>query len=184
MQTITFEGRPVTTASLEGFTNTELRDLYNKVRSATIPGSNAINKFSSKQDGVRRTWQILGEYQAKADAGELETPKVEKPKSDKPRGKRRMHFVYPYHGDEKLKAIKDPENSLRGRAAAKLKDGAHFAEIVQVVKDFDRDRGHGPGHEERRAYEVIRLLHYYVGYGLKQDDDGKIYIHTVPPGRK
>lgn len=154
--------------NLETLTNPELVKLYNET--ANVLRVEPVKRFSSKSAGVRRVREILGQ---------VPTPKPVDTNAPRKGSTRRMHFTYPFNGHERLKAIRDPQ-SLRGRAFAKLEQGATFADIVRVVKKFDADRGSSPGHVERRAYEVIRLLHHYVGYGLREEG-GKIYVHTKTP---
>ena len=191
--------------AVENLSGSELVAEYN--RAATIIGANIVRKFSDRTTGVRRTQkmqdaaaQAVVELKPKAapklkadpkpKAKAKAAPKAKakaapKPKAEKTAAMRRgMRFVFPYHGDASLSSIQR-EDSLRGRAIAKLKgDGATYEDIVGVVKQFDADRGHGPGNVERRAYELIRLLHYYVGYGLRQDENGTIHLHTDEPKSK
>lgn len=151
--------------NLETLTTTELAAKYNEA--AVTLGEKTIKRFSDKKAALRRTKEIIDRL----------------PKEKKTRKPRGMRFVFPYHGDDNLRKIQRAE-SLRGRAAAALKKGATYQEIVELVNQFDKDRGSSPGNVERRAYELIRLLHYYVGYGMRQDDKGKIFIHTDEPAKR
>lgn len=154
----------------DSLTSAELVTKYNEA--AQVRGLVAVKRFSDRRSAIRRTRSLLESPVKKAKPA----AKAKKAKPAAERKKSGMRFVFPYRGDENFGKIQS-ENSLRGRAVTLLKAGAYFTDVVALVKQFDKDRGHGPGHQERRAYEVVRLLHYYVGYGLKQDADGKIYIH-------
>lgn len=159
--------------NLSKLTGPELVSQYNSA--AVVLGEQAIKKFATKKDALRRTTIMM----ARAIKPES-TPEPEKAKPAKEPKPRRMRFVYPYNGDDHFRGIQR-EKSLRGRAAEVLLKGATFEEIIAVVSKFDEDRGSTPGHVERRAYEVVRLLHYYTGYGLREEGD-KIFIHKNVPG--
>jgi hypothetical protein len=191
--------------AIDNMSGQELVEAYNVA--ATIIGANIVRKFSDRTTGLRRTKKMQDaardpnqavvslkpmpasttepKPKATPKPKAKATSKAKKAKAEKAAPTRRgMRFVFPYHGDASLSSIQR-EDSLRGRAIAKLKgDGATYEDIVGVVKQFDADRGHGPGNVERRAYELIRLLHYYVGYGLRQDENGTIHLHTDEPKSK
>ena len=156
----------------DAMTSGELVAKYNEA--ATILGQNLVKKFSDKKTAVRRTRKMVEAAEAKQDAEPAPDP-APKPKAKRVVKKRGMRFVYPPKSE--LRTIRD-EDSLRGRVRSALEKGATFEDIVGVVRGFDTDRGSSPGHVERRAYEVIRILNYYIGYGLKQDAEGKIYLYA------
>jgi len=97
----------------------------------------------------------------------------------KARKLRGMHFVF--RPDVTIRTCKgsitsrtDDTRTLRQRAVDLLTgDGATFAQVIETVKKFDDDRGKptDPDTVDRRTYELIRLCHYYLGYGLKMKDD-------------
>jgi hypothetical protein len=150
---------------MQAVTEMAMKDMVTEYNSlASLLGTAFVKKFSDKPTAQKR----LKVMRDKA--------KATKPKAE--RKKREMRFVFPFHGQDQLRKIQSMD-SLRGTVYAALSPtGATFAEVVKLVEAFDKRRGHGPGHVERRAYEVVRLLHYYVGYGLKQDDEGRIFTHT------
>lgn len=155
----------MTTQDLTKLTTAELAKVYNEA--ARVLGAKPVKRFSDKTAALRRTQEIVA--------------KLPKPTPGKQQRKKRgMRFAFPFHGIANLRTIQRDE-SLRGRVRDLLKKGAFFTDVVKEVEAFDKDRGSTPGHVERRAYEVVRLLHYYVGYGLRQDEDGKIFIHTDEP---
>jgi len=112
----------------------------------------------------------------KTEAFPEETPKKTGGASN--RRKRDMYFTFPVKSE--IKAARP--GTLRHRVLEKmLSNGLMFDEVVNEVKLFDEERRKAgvdmkgsDSHPERRAYEVVRLIHYYLGYGLKQDADGRI----------
>lgn len=161
-------------SDLEAMTGPELVSLYSLV--AENMGRRAVSRFSDRATALKRTWGILQEYDTQPEeAGEeVQEPVVEEavpvpsPKPKREVKKRGMRFVFP--AEDEQKAIKP--NSARGRALAVLQreGGATFAQVQEAT-----------GWNEKRAYEGIRLIHYYSGYGLRQEErDGEIYIvaHT------
>lgn len=175
---------------IDELTGSEQVELYNLVTSSL--GGRRVNKFSDKKAARRRITDALIKFDSLDELPSIEAekakpaPKAKKAKPapvDKVRpsttigGTRGMRFVFPFHGHDNLRKIKS-EDSLRGRVAAAMRKGVTFEGVVAIVHQFDQDRGSTPGHQERRAYEVIRLLHYYVGYGVRQDERGRVFIHT------
>ena len=93
------------------------------------------------------------------------------PKAKKSNGRKRS-FVFEARDD-----VQEPRswNSLRGRVLKKmLNGGIAFDEVIDEVKRFDADRGVAEKFVERRAYEVVRLIHFYLGYGL--DEEGELIV--------
>lgn len=70
------------------------------------------------------------------------------------------------------------EGTLRYQAAQLLKTGATFEQIEALLRDFDDEREKTSDTVRRRAYEVVRLLHTFIGYGLREDDNGVITLIT------
>lgn len=68
--------------------------------------------------------------------------------------------------------------TLRYQAAELLKSGATFEQIEALVRNFDDEREKTSETVSRRAYEVVRLLHTFIGYGLREDDKGVITLVT------
>lgn len=154
-----------TAEALQEMTLPQLVDLYNE------HAEKPVKKFKDKPTAVRRVQAVLPEPQPE--------PKKEKPEAEAP-SKRKSTRIMRFNFDpaDKIKEIRDP-NSLRGRVADLLKKGATFDQIEATVLEFDAWRGVEPKNVTRRAYEVTRLLHYYVGYGLKHDvETGIIKLTT------
>lgn len=94
------------------------------------------------------------------------------------RRKREMYFNFPVKSE--IKPARP--GTLRYRVLAKLLDGGlTFSQVIDEVKSFDADRRAAGvdmrGSDEnpdRRAYEIVRIIHYYLGYGLRQSPEGVI----------
>lgn len=143
----------------------ELRDHYNGLaKQAGVP---TISKFRDKATGQRRCQEL---------------EKQVKPKKKGERKKRGMRFVFPFNGREHLRSVRD-EESLRGMCVDLLTAGATFDEVEKLVVEFDKRRKRDPQHIERRAYELVRIMHYYLGYGIAHDQStGIIKLHTREVG--
>lgn len=165
---------------IDQMTGPELLSLHNLV--ASNLGKGTTKRFSDTEAARRRTWAILQEYD-KADQDDLgqgdktETPAPtpaptpSTPKAKVERKKRGMRFVFPAESEQKPVR----EDSARGKALAVLtrKGGGTFAEVQAAT-----------GWSEKQAYEGIRLLHYYSGYGLAQEERGGETYITAHTGKK
>lgn len=177
----------------EDLTGPQLVTLHNLALSnLEKPTGKRVNKFADKATALKRTEAVLVALDAEEDefapAGTPTGPADPKPRAKakakrKPRG---MRFVFRPEDVIKdcvgsIKSVSKDTRTLRQRVLAKLttKEGGTFEEVVEIVKGFDVDRAVPSKNERRRAYEVIRLLHYYVGYGLKQNGD-KIIAYSDP----
>ena len=56
-------------------------------------------------------------------------------------------------------------------------EGVTIEDIMKLCQEFDEARGKASVHLKRRAYELVRLMHYALGHGL-DDRGGKIRIVT------
>lgn len=109
-----------------------------------------------------------------AQAPVVSTPSV--------RRKRQKYFNFPVSDD----GVKTPRTgTLRDRVLAQMTtNGLTFEEVVVLVRDFDGDRiasgkdlRGSDEHQERRAYEILRIIHYNLGYGMRHDQTtGKITV--------
>ena len=152
----------------------ELIHLYERIHNRL---GLSVEPIPDLETGIRYVWEALKLWGIKSKQVTRPITSAREPIIPKRRKNSKwvsMRFNFPYLGDDRLRKIRDPK-SLRGLAHQALNKGATFQEIIQIVKKFDRDRGKSPGWEERRAYEVIRLLHHYIGFGVKQTEDGRIY---------
>jgi hypothetical protein len=76
---------------------------------------------------------------------------------------------------------KGSASSLRALCFARMsKVPCTYQDIVDLIKGFDAGRGKGNANTiDRRAYELIRLMHYALGYGIKHDEvTGLISLYT------
>jgi len=175
---------------LDQMTGSELVELYRLIKS-NLGEEVRTTRFSDSATGIKRTWEALQAYDAAgdeslgtADKGKVELTDADKkqikdeaadrkatqPKARKPRG---MRFVFPA-GDE-IKSVRP------GTFRAKLVElfstgkGATFDEAMAAT--WGSKKGMDEETAKKTTYEGIRLVHYYVGYGMKQDADGRITIH-------
>lgn len=178
---------------VDEMTGPQLVELYRLVCS-NMGKETRVTRFSDAKTGIKRVWGVLEEYAAEeaADAGEQQAPAVElteadkqqvkleaqdrkaaepkEPKARKPRG---MRFVFPV-GDE-IKEVRPGTNRAKLVELFTTGKGVTFDEALAATwgakGDMDAEVA------KKTCYEAIRLLHYYVGYGMKQDADGRITIH-------
>lgn len=152
--------------NLETLSTGELVVQYNAA--AAILGEAPVKRFADKAVAVRRTTTI--------------TLRLPTKKTRKPRG---MRFVFKPESEIRVckgtaKTKSEDKRTLRQRAVDMLLRGATFAQLETLVEAFDKDRGVERGNIERRSYELVRLVHYYLGYGLRQDEHGRIFAYTDP----
>lgn len=97
-------------------------------------------------------------------------PKTEEPKEKAERKRRGFRFVFP------------AKDEIKGH-----REGTNRAKLVEMMsRPATAERGAGAtfdelraatGWDEKTCYEGTRLVHYYLGYGMKQDAEGRITIH-------
>lgn len=131
---------------IEKLSTSELLALYNKTT-----GQN-VKRFADRKTALRRTREALDKVGTKPKA---------KAKAKVGGGKRRVGFNF-------TKGTVKPVREGTGRAklVEMLREGATFEQCVKRAGFKD----------ERNTYQAIRLLNTYSGYGLKQGDDGVIYL--------
>ncbi len=169
----------------------DLVTLFNLLR-ANVGIDKRVAKFTDKKTALKRVGEALAAYRAVVDAEEAEEAGTETetppaPKAKKERKPRGMRFVFkpePAIRECKgsIKTTSGDTRTLRKRAVDALIKGrgATFAEMKDLVTQFDKERDATTKNLERRTYELIRLVHYYLGYGLRQDEkSGKIFAYTV-----
>lgn len=164
-----FNGKTYTSADLMNMSMQELVDLYNQIQ-ASKDGTE-ITKFSDKQTGIKRVTEALRMLANKDTTMEDDIKTSETKKVGKGREK---HFNFPV-GPE-IKESRGDTLRTRVRDLLQSSGGATFDEVIAVVKKFDDDRNIAQKNVDRRAYEVVRILHYVLGYGLTQNSDGKIFL--------
>lgn len=153
--------RPLNTLTLS-----ELVGQYNEA--AERLGENKIKKFSDRKSAIRRTEAIVA--------------RLPKKRKRKPRG---MRFVFKPETEIRActgsaKTSGSDKRTLRQRCVTLLikESGATFKQVEALVEKFDRDRGREPQSVERRAYELVRIMHYYLGYGIRELEGKRIQIYT------
>jgi len=153
------------TAQLEAMSGSQLVALYNEQRVKLKDPLPPVNKFSDKETAVRRVQNLLNDVKAQQPE-----PAPEK----KERGVRRKYFNF--QPNKEIKPYTPDMKQLRGRLFVELKKGMTFERAMEIVREFDADRGVPSKNVERRAYEGTRLVHYYLGFGLRQDENLVIWL--------
>ncbi len=178
---------------LNGMSSMGLVALHNAIcRQLGGEHDKPVNRFSDKKTGVERTTKLgkmLEErsspvtLEAKVQAQEAkmraltpEEPKAKpapaprkkvEPRSTPqgPRKVREMRFVFP--AKDEIKGHRPGTHRSTLVELLSREEGATFEECQKAT-----------GWDKKTTYEGIRLLHYYVGYGMKQDDDGRIHLKS------
>lgn len=174
---------PANTTVLSERGPSELCMLHNMVAEA-FDKKRAVNRFADKEAALRRTWKILEDY-AKATGQQVAPVKEKKakpePKSPAPKnpGERRKRIMrFTFAPDPEIRPLKDM-STLRGQCVTMLKAGATFTEVEALVEKFDAAENREPKNVTRRSYELVRIMHYYLGYGIKHDiESGIITLYT------
>lgn len=85
-------------------------------------------------------------------------------------GRKKRQKVFCYPPLEVLKPLK--AGTLRAAARDLLLGGATLARVEELVAEWDVKQGDAPTRLEPRAYGLVRLLHTYVGYALREEGVG------------
>lgn len=90
----------------------------------------------------------------------------------------RMSFSF-----KPLSSAKPPKGSptsLRAMCFHLMSKGCKFQDVVTLIRDFDAGRGKGNANTiDRRAYELVRIMHYTLGYGIAHDETtGDLKLYT------
>lgn len=131
-------------------------------------------KFASRAKGMAQVWalikdevtaeleQCLAELEAETTTKAAET--TEAPAEKKTRKSRGFRFKFCKR--DTIKTVKEGSKRYALLQLLKREGGATFEECMAET-----------GWNRKDCYEGIRLLHYYVGYGLNMDETtGKIWI--------
>lgn len=114
--------------------------------------------------------QIADEAQSRAQLTTTLVEAVEKPKVE--RKKRGMRFVFPV-GDE-IKPVRPGTHRATLLTLFSSTNGATFEEAMAATWGTDPNMDEET--QRKTTYEGIRLLHYYVGWGMSQDAEGRIKV--------
>ena len=149
---------------LQTMSATQLVEAYNT--RAALLGEPQVKRFADKTTALRRTTKIM----------KMVLPDQQK-KATKTRKKRGVYFKLPYNGPDSFREVR-PEDSPRGRSLTLVKVGATCAQVQKLVNKFDKDTDRTTGNVERRSYEIVRIMHYYLGWGIDHDQKtGIIKLH-------
>lgn len=104
-------------------------------------------------------------------------PKVAGPMDNLPKSSRMSFAFKPL---TTAHAPKGSANSLRSLCYARMNKGCTYRDVVSLIEQFDAGRGKGNANTiDRRAYELIRLMHYALGFGISHDEaTGQIKLYT------
>ena len=92
--------------------------------------------------------------------------------SGKGRGRTRERFNF-----EPLKQVKMPKKgTLRALAVDRLRQGATMQELEDLIIAFDWRNGKMPRNYSRRAYELVRVVHNRLGFGVREEEDGTVRL--------
>lgn len=148
-------------ADLSDVSTADLLAFYNE-----RTGKNTT-KFASRAKGQMQVWALI-EAEVAAELAAIEAAKaaseeaapVEK-KARKSRG-----FRFKFCKRDTIKEVKEGSKRFALLQLLKQEGGATFEECMAET-----------GWNRKDCYEGIRLLYYYVGYGLNMDETtGKIWI--------
>lgn len=141
-----------------------------------------VKRFADHKTAVRRTTEILAKLGG-TETGQLsQESKPSLPDPPPPlkleARKRRPNFNFPC----KISTRPPRSGTLRGLVFDALEDGATPEKLGTIISQFDAARGveTNPDTLGDRVYGAIRLLHFYCGYGLRQDQAGKIWLVREP----
>ena len=131
-------------------TTPELVAAHNEA--ATALGLKTVKKFRDREAAETRTREILKQLKA--------SQKVVTVREAKP-------IDWPFNG-----AAHPPRgDSFAGQFMALLKNGVTLEELGNIITSKDREDGLELGNIPSRVRSVLRVLHVYNGYGIRQKGD-------------
>jgi hypothetical protein len=149
---------------LESLTLGALADLYNSVADSIM--KNNVNRFSTKEAGVRRVWDILLEYKQIHN----EKKKELLPSAINYLG---MRAELPASADGDVVPLKS-KTSIRAKCLEVLLEGATYNQLEDIFIEADSKRKTVGKDIQSRIYQMIRIFHYYYGYGTQSLENGTI----------
>lgn len=143
---------------IENMTGPELVAAYN-----TLTGEN-VKRFGDRKSGLRRT---LAALDAKGQAKPAKAEPKAKPKpTDKPKAKAPRT---PRHIDWPAKKEKKTHRPGTKRAVVvdllSRKSGATRDDLMKAT-----------GWDEKTLYDGLRLVHVYLGHGIREDETGHLHL--------
>lgn len=164
----------------------EILAIYNTA--ALKLGRTQVKRFSDLKTAIRRTTEILKPID-ELDGVPVTTPPSLAPvkpelKLTPPPSKRARVKGFNFPAREHIKRLN--KGTLRERIATLLLQGATIGQVRDLIVAYDKERGLVPRDSLKLgvdAYEHVRNLHLYVGYGMVEDTDGVItLVGTVVKG--
>lgn len=163
----------VAVASFEDLTAVSNADLLGFYNAST---GKSTTKFASRDKGLKQVWtlveQMLSQEELPVDpkVAEVPAPVVAAPapkKSPKAKTERKARgFRFKFQKREEIKSVKVGSKREQLLNLLKQEGGATFEECMAAT-----------GWNRKDCYEAVRLLHYYVGYGLDMNEStGKIWV--------
>lgn len=144
----------------------QLKDRWNA--SAPLVGKPVVNKFADRATGLKRLEALFTEIEKLA-------PKQVQDVN----GRKKRQKVFSYPPLDVLKEI--VPGSLRAQGRDLLLKGATLGQVEDLIREFDAARGKTANRVAERAYGLVRLLHTYIGYALREEgsgDEKKIFLMT------
>lgn len=151
-------------ADLNDVSTADLLAFYNE-----RTGKNTT-KFASRAKGQMQVWALI-EAEVAAELAAIEAAKVAPAASEEAapaekKARKARGFRFKFCKRDTIKEVKEGSKRFALLQLLKQEGGATFEECMAET-----------GWNRKDCYEGIRLLHYYVGYGLNMDETtGKIWI--------
>ena len=142
--------RSQATVKLDDLSGRDLVELYNAL------SDNPVKKFADKATALKRTWAMV---QEKGEA------------VAKRRGAPKRGYTFDFSPKDEVRAPR--EGSSRAAVLALLVTGATFDEVMAAT--WGKRKGWDADKKRKTTYEGIRLCHLSNGYGLRQDEKGRIF---------
>jgi len=130
-------------------TTPELVAAYNEA--ATALGLKTVKKFRDREAAETRTREILKQLKASQKVKTVRTEIVD----------------WPFNGGEHPPR----EGTIGGQFLDGLKKGITMEELITIVENKDKENANELGNLATRARAVLRMLHTYNGFGIKQKGD-------------
>lgn len=145
----------------------QLTERYNEA--ALELALKTVKSFRDHATALRRTEEILARI-AQPVKEQARAPKAAA-KEKKARG-RKPYFVWKPKDSLKPLGRKD---SLRTRAIDRMKADCTMDDLMALVRQFDTVKGKTSETVYHRAYELVRIAHYTIGYGVHHDQATGIF---------
>lgn len=154
-------GAITTTTDLDALNRSQLVDVYNELT------GEARKQFRTKGEALKKVGDALATWQAENAPAKPVSPTTSTGNSDGSKRRKRMNFPV------KSEIKNHREGTKRAMLIEMLsrKNGADFEELMEAT-----------GWDYKTCYEGVKLLHSYVGYGLREDENGRIRLIVAEGG--